>query len=128
VYARFDFTRLRPDRFRAAHPAIGLRIMEPAGLPELVEGKIDVLIARHLGDHPGYRGECLGNDSNDPGAGDFLICPAGTAKLPGDRKPARMAPGRRCRDARRAFRPSRRAPLALSSIAELSTLALEEIP
>ena len=33
VYARFDFARLRPDRFRAAHPAIGLRIMEPAGPP-----------------------------------------------------------------------------------------------
>ena len=67
------FARLRPDRFRAAHPAIGLRIMEPAGLPELVEGKVDVLITRHLSDHPGYRGERLGNDF--PGAGDFLISP-----------------------------------------------------
>ena len=39
VYARFDLGgRLGPDRFRAAHPAIGLRIMEPAGLQELVEG------------------------------------------------------------------------------------------
>src|SRR4029077_4814681 len=69
VYARFDLARLRPDRFRAAHPTIGLRIMEPAGLHELVEGKVDVLIARHLSDHPGYRGERLGNDS--PGAGNF---------------------------------------------------------
>jgi LysR family transcriptional regulator, glycine cleavage system transcriptional activator len=77
VYARFDFARLRPDRFRAAHPAIALRIMEPAGLPELVEGKVDVLITRHLSDHPGYRGERLGN-----GAGDFLICPEGTANCP----------------------------------------------
>ena len=34
VYARFDLARLRPDRFRAAHPTIGLRIMEPAGLRE----------------------------------------------------------------------------------------------
>ena len=82
VYARFDFARLHPDRFRAAHPAIGLRIMEPAGLPELVEGKVDVLITRHLSDHPGHRGERLGNDSNDPGAGDFLICPKGTANCP----------------------------------------------
>src|SRR5262249_54776403 len=35
VYVRFDLGRLGPDRFRAAHPTIGLRIMEPAGLPEL---------------------------------------------------------------------------------------------
>ena len=56
--------------------------MEPAGLPELVEGKVDVLITRHLGDHPGYRGERLGNVSNDLGASDFLICPEGIANCP----------------------------------------------
>jgi LysR family transcriptional regulator, glycine cleavage system transcriptional activator len=79
VYARFDLARLRPDRFRAAHPTIGLRIMEPAGLPELVEGKVDVLIERSLGHHGGYRCERLENDS---GAGDYLICPEGTARCP----------------------------------------------
>src|SRR5215467_8396817 len=57
VYARFDLARLRPDRFRAAHPRIGLRIMEPAGLPELVEGKVDVVIDRRPGHHSGYRCE-----------------------------------------------------------------------
>jgi len=51
-------------------------------LNRLVEGKVDVLITRHLGDHSGYRGECLRNNSNDPGAGDFLICPEGTANCP----------------------------------------------
>jgi LysR family glycine cleavage system transcriptional activator len=55
VCARFDLGRVRPDRFRTAHPTIGLRIMEPAGLPELVEGKVDVLIDRNLGHHPGGR-------------------------------------------------------------------------
>jgi LysR family glycine cleavage system transcriptional activator len=79
VYARFDFARLRPDRFRAAHPTIGLRIMEPAGLSDLIEGKVDVLIDRRLDHHPGYRCERLENDS---GGGDYLICPEGIAGCP----------------------------------------------
>ena len=79
VYARFDLARLRPDRFRTAHSTIGLRIMEPAGLPELVEGKVDVLIDRSLGHHPGYRCERLKNGSD---VGDYLICPEGTADCP----------------------------------------------
>ncbi len=79
VYARFDLARLRPDRFRATHPTIGLRIMEPAGLPELVEGKVDVLIDRSLGHHPGYRCDRLETGS---GVGDYLVCPVGTANCP----------------------------------------------
>ena len=79
VYARFDLARLRPDRFRAAHQRIGLRIMEPAGLHELAEGKVDVLINRSAGRYPGYRCERLGNS---PGVGDYLICPEGTAGCP----------------------------------------------
>jgi LysR family transcriptional regulator, glycine cleavage system transcriptional activator len=76
VHARFDLARLRPDRFRAAHPTIGLRIMEPAGLAELVEGKVNVLIDRGPGHHSGYRCERL---ETGPTAGDYLICPEGTA-------------------------------------------------
>ena len=79
VYARFDLARLRPDRFRAAHPTIGLRIMEPAGLRELVEGKVDVLIDRSPDHHSGYRCERLETGS---AAGDYLICPEGTAGCP----------------------------------------------
>ena len=79
VYARFDLRRLGPDRFRAAHPTIGLRIMEPAGLHELVEGKVDVLIDRSAGCYPGYRCERLNGAS---GVGDYLICPEGTAGCP----------------------------------------------
>jgi DNA-binding transcriptional LysR family regulator len=79
VYARFDLRRLGPDRFRAAHPTIGLRIMEPAGLPELVDGKVDVLIDRSPGRHSGYRCERL---ETGLAAGDYLICPAGTADCP----------------------------------------------
>jgi LysR family transcriptional regulator, glycine cleavage system transcriptional activator len=79
VYARFDLARLRPERFRAAHPTIGLRIMEPAGLPELIEGKINALIDRKPGDHSGYRCEHL---EAGLAAGDYLICPEGTAGCP----------------------------------------------
>src|SRR5215475_8954512 len=79
VYARFDLARLRPDRFRAAHPTIGLRIMEPAGLAELVEGKVDVLIDHRASHHPGYRCEPL---ETGLAAGDYLICPEGTAGCP----------------------------------------------
>ena len=73
VYTRFDLARLQPNRFRAAHPTIGLRIMEPAGLHELTGGKVDVLINRSGGHYPGYHCEHL------PGVGDYLICPEGTA-------------------------------------------------
>ena len=79
VYARFDLASLRPDCFRAAHPRIGLRIMEPAGLHELSEGKVDALIDRSLGRYSGYRCERLGDGS---GVGDHLICPEGTAGCP----------------------------------------------
>ena len=79
VYARFDLARLRPIRFRAAHPTIGLRIMEPAGLHELAEGKVDLLVDRSGGRYPGYRCEHLGDG---PGVGDYLICPEGTASCP----------------------------------------------
>ena len=79
VYARFDLARFRPNRFRAAHPTIGLRIIEPAGLLQLVEGKVDVLIDRSSSDRSGYRCERLGTGSV---ADDYLICPQGTADCP----------------------------------------------
>jgi LysR family glycine cleavage system transcriptional activator len=79
LYARFDLARLRPDRFRAANPTIGLRIVEPAGLHELTGGKVDVLIARRPGDHLGYRCDALLSASR---IDEFLICPEGTADCP----------------------------------------------
>ena len=44
-----------------------------------MDGKVDVLIDRSLGHHPGYRCDRLENDS---GIGDYLICPEGTARCP----------------------------------------------
>ena len=57
-------------------PAIGLRAIQPAGLHELTEGKIDALIERSLGHHPGYRCDRL---APGQGVGEHLICPEGTA-------------------------------------------------
>jgi LysR family glycine cleavage system transcriptional activator len=79
VHPRFDLGRAGLERFRAAHRAIGLRILQPAGLHELVEGKIDALILRNVGHQPGYRCDRLAAGSE---VGDCLICPEGTADCP----------------------------------------------
>jgi DNA-binding transcriptional LysR family regulator len=79
VHGSFDLRRLELAEFRASHAEIGLRVLQPAGLHELVEGKVDVLIARGLGHHPGYRCDRVTEGS---GLGDWLIAPAGTADCP----------------------------------------------
>jgi LysR family transcriptional regulator, glycine cleavage system transcriptional activator len=79
VHAGFDLRRLAPAEFRAAHPGLGLQVLQPAGLRELLEGKIDLLIGRSLGHHPGYRCDRINEGS---GLGDWLIAPAGTADCP----------------------------------------------
>jgi LysR family glycine cleavage system transcriptional activator len=79
LHASFDLRRLMLAEFRAAHPEIGLRVLQPAGLHELVEGKVDVLIVRSLGHHPGYRCDRVNETS---GLGDWLMAPAGTADCP----------------------------------------------
>src|SRR4051812_48496908 len=55
------------------NPQVAARISQPAGLHELLEGKVDVLIGS-LRRHPGYR--C------DPLESGFLIAPLGTADCP----------------------------------------------
>jgi DNA-binding transcriptional LysR family regulator len=79
VHGRFELGRLALDGFRAANRGIGLRVLQPAGLHELVEGKIDLLIDRSLGHHPNYRCDPLSGRS---GLGDWLIAPIGTADCP----------------------------------------------
>jgi LysR family glycine cleavage system transcriptional activator len=79
VHGSFDLRRLELEEFRASHTEIGLRVLQPAGLHELVEGKVDVLIARGPGRHPGYRCDRVEDGS---GLGDWLIAPAGTADCP----------------------------------------------
>jgi hypothetical protein len=79
VHGSFDLRRLALAEFRSAHAEIGLRVLHPAGLHELVEGKVDLLIARGLGHHPGCRCDRLSQGS---GPGDWLIAPEGTADCP----------------------------------------------
>jgi LysR family transcriptional regulator, glycine cleavage system transcriptional activator len=79
VHGTFDLRRLELAEFRRAHAEIGLRVLQPAGLHELVEGKVDLLIVRGVGHHPGYRCDRVNEGS---GPNDWLIAPEGTADCP----------------------------------------------
>lgn len=79
LHGGFDMRRLELTKFRVSHAEIGLRVQQPAGLHELVEGKVDLVIARGLGRHPGYRCDRVSAGS---GLGDWLIAPEGTADCP----------------------------------------------
>ena len=79
LHASFDLRRLALAEFRATHAEIGLRVLQPAGLHELIEGKVDLLINRGLGHHPGYRCDPV---SEGVGPGDWLMAPEGTADCP----------------------------------------------
>ncbi|TQF28075.1 LysR family transcriptional regulator [Bradyrhizobium sp. UNPF46] len=91
-----DGLRARLAQFRRAEPQLGIRISQPAGLHELLEGKVDVVITDRVQRYPGYKCEPLENG--------FLIAPLGTADCPeiealrscllGDAGPARSAPPR----------------------------------
>ena len=80
LHAGFRWAELRSDlnRLRETHPTIGLRVSHPAGLHELFDGKVDLLVERSLGHHPGYRCDQL--VSGRPG--EYLICPEGSANCP----------------------------------------------
>jgi len=80
VHGRLDIARLALDGFRDRHPTIGLRVIHPAGLHELEDGKVDLLIERGLGHHPRHR--CDRIDDGHAAVGDQLICPDGVAACP----------------------------------------------
>ena len=79
VHGAVELRRLGLAEFRSAHPDIGLRVLQPAGLHELVEGKVDLLIGRGVSHHPGYRCDRIDAGS---GLGDWLVAPEGTADCP----------------------------------------------
>ena len=79
VHGTVELRRLGLAEFRSAHPDIGLRVLQPAGLHELVEGKVDLLIGRGLSHHPGYRCDRIDGRS---GLGDWLVAPEGAADCP----------------------------------------------
>ena len=72
VHGGIDLRRLALAEFRATHAEIGVRVLQPAGLHELTEGKVDALIVRGLGHHPGYRCDRVNEGS---GLGDWLMAP-----------------------------------------------------
>jgi DNA-binding transcriptional LysR family regulator len=76
VHANVDVDALRPRlaQFRRVQPQVAIRLSQPAGLHELLEGKVDVVIAERVQRHPGYRCERLESG--------FLIGPLGTADCP----------------------------------------------
>jgi LysR family transcriptional regulator, glycine cleavage system transcriptional activator len=76
VHAGFDVDGLRAclTQFRRAQPQVAVRVSQPAGLHELLEGKVDVVIEGSLRRHPSYRCEPL--------EGGFLMSPLGTADCP----------------------------------------------
>jgi LysR family glycine cleavage system transcriptional activator len=76
VHAGFDLDGLRTRlaQFRRAQPQVAVRLSQPAGLHELLDGKVDVVIESSLRRHPGFRCEAL--------EGGFLIGPIGTADCP----------------------------------------------
>ena len=75
--------RFRSDlkQFRKTYP-VGLRISQPAGLRELVEGKVDLLIDCGRQRHPGYKFDRLNPDSSHRSPQAYLVCPEGTAECP----------------------------------------------
>ena len=76
VHAGFDLDGLRTRlaQFRRIEPQVAVRFSQPAGLHELLDGKVDVVIESSLRRHPGFRCEPL--------EGGFLIGPLGTAECP----------------------------------------------
>ena len=80
LHAKFDWSQLRKrmDGFRETNPTIGIKVSFPAGLHEMMDGKINLLIDRSLGHHPGYRCDRLAESSPS----EFLICPEGAWDCP----------------------------------------------
>jgi len=79
VHGSLDLRRLKLAEFRSTNVEIGLRVLQPAGLHELVEGKVDLLIVRGPGHHPGYRCDRI---HDGPRLGDWLMAPEGAADCP----------------------------------------------
>jgi LysR family transcriptional regulator, glycine cleavage system transcriptional activator len=76
VRGSFDVSLLDIAGFRSWQPRIGARIAQPAGLRELLEGKVDVAIERGVSEYPGYRCDPL--DTVGPAAANYyLICARG---------------------------------------------------
>jgi LysR family transcriptional regulator, glycine cleavage system transcriptional activator len=86
VHGAYDLPTLlrRVEQFRAEQGGdVHVRVSRPAGFHELVEGKVDMVIDRSLGHHPGYNWQPLvrrsGRERRVAEPVDYLIYPAGIA-------------------------------------------------
>lgn len=79
VEATFDLARIRGSviAFRQHDLRIGIKIIQPAGLRELLEGKVDLAIAKGVNHYPGY--QCDVVTDGERSEEFYLICPSGTA-------------------------------------------------
>ena len=76
VRGSFDVSLLDIVGFRIWQPRIGVRIAQPAGLRELLEGKVDVAIERGVSEYAGYRCDPL--ETVGPSAASYyIICARG---------------------------------------------------
>jgi LysR family transcriptional regulator, glycine cleavage system transcriptional activator len=88
VHGSHDLPSLmhRIERFRSEQgDDVHVRISRPAGFRELVEGKVNLVIDRSLGHHPGYRCDRVvsaRDGGSTLGPADVLICPEGIADCP----------------------------------------------
>lgn len=88
VHSGHDLPTLmrRVEQFRSEQGKdVHVRISRPAGFHELVEGKVDLVIDRSFGRHPGYHWEPLVrrlNAERRVRAVDYLIYPVGIAGCP----------------------------------------------
>jgi LysR family transcriptional regulator, glycine cleavage system transcriptional activator len=65
--------------FRERELGIAVRITQPAGMHELLEGKVDLVVERGIASHPGYRCDPLSGYRDPANLGWFLIGASGTA-------------------------------------------------
>jgi hypothetical protein len=89
VHGGYDLPTLmrRVAQFRSEQGKdVHVRVSRPAGFHELVEGKVDMVIDRSLGQHLGYHWQPLvrrsASERRAVGPVDYLIYPAGIAGCP----------------------------------------------
>lgn len=76
VRGSYDASLLDVPGFRIWQPRIGVRIVQPAGIRELLESKVDVAIERDVSEYAGYRCDPLETVSKHS-VNYYFICARG---------------------------------------------------
>lgn len=84
IHPAFKFSLIQAPlaAFRDRELGIAIRITQPAGMYELLEGKVDLIVERGIANHQGYRCDPLSSYRDPANIGWFLIGPLGTADCP----------------------------------------------